>query len=324
MALVGLDLFSGIGGLTRALGGYVLPSAYCEIDPYCRAVLLSRMWTGDLPVAPVWDDVRTLRRAELHDDFDIIYGGFPCQDISVAGRGAGLAGERSGLFFQITRLARELRPRFVFLENVPAIRTRGGNVVGEELARLGFDCRWAVVSAAEVGAPHLRKRWFLLAHAARDGREQRRAGTDEPRETGRVAGGGEPVADSTSEQGRGLQSGGFPPDARTGGSAGSDSDPTRLEGRFGEVVPECSGERVAGARGTQAPNAPRELWARPGREGNWWPESSNRDWWKVEPPVGRVVDELPRRVDRLRALGNAVVPLQAREAFERLLFGKSA
>jgi DNA (cytosine-5)-methyltransferase 1 len=109
---------------------------------------------------------------------DIISGGFPCQDISVAGAGKGLAGERSGLFFEIVRLVRECNPRFVFLENVPAIRTRGGERVVKELASIGYDCRWTTLSAAAVGAPHKRERWFLLAHAngntIRTEQEQRR------------------------------------------------------------------------------------------------------------------------------------------------------
>jgi DNA (cytosine-5)-methyltransferase 1 len=96
---------------------------------------------------------------------DIIFGGFPCQDISVAGLGKGLEGDRSGLFFEIVRLARECEPRFIFLENVPAIRTRGGERVVKELASIGYDCRWTTLSAAAVGAPHKRERWFLLAHA---------------------------------------------------------------------------------------------------------------------------------------------------------------
>src|SRR5690606_12278219 len=96
---------------------------------------------------------------------DVICGGFPCQDISVAGTGAGLEGERSGLFFEIIRLVGEIRPRLVFLENVPAITTRGGVRGISAFASLRYDCRWTIVSAAEVGAPHLRRRWFLLAHS---------------------------------------------------------------------------------------------------------------------------------------------------------------
>lgn len=98
---------------------------------------------------------------------EIIYGGFPCQDISVAGRGEGLGGERSGLFSEIVRLASELRPQFIFLENVPAIRTRGADVVVGELAHIGYDSRWLTLSAAEIGANHIRERWWLLANAQR-------------------------------------------------------------------------------------------------------------------------------------------------------------
>lgn len=121
--LNGLDLFSGIGGLTLALAPWVRPVAYCENDAYAQSVLLSRQACGDLPVAPIWDDVRTLTKMPA---VDIIYGGFPCQDISCAGLGAGLEGERSGLFFEVMRLVTEINPIFVFLENVPAIRMRGG------------------------------------------------------------------------------------------------------------------------------------------------------------------------------------------------------
>jgi hypothetical protein len=124
--MLGLDLFSGIGGLTEALDGYVQPIAYCENDRHAQAVLLSRMWDRSLPRAPIWDDVRTLHARHLPVLPDIVYGGFPCQDISLAGRGAGLDGERSVLFFEIVRLVGELRPRFVFLENVPALTSRGG------------------------------------------------------------------------------------------------------------------------------------------------------------------------------------------------------
>lgn len=161
--LNGLDLFSGIGGLTVALSPWVRPIAYCENERYAQAVLLSRQSGGELPSAPIWDDVRTLGHGCLSADVDIIYGGFPCQDISVAGAGRGLEGQRSGLYFEVERLVREHAPAFVFLENVPAIRTRGGERVVKGLASMGYDCRWTTLSAAQVGAPHKRERWWLLA-----------------------------------------------------------------------------------------------------------------------------------------------------------------
>ncbi len=163
--LNGLDLFSGIGGISLALREWVRPIAYCEIDPYCQGVLLSRISDGLLPNCPIWDDVKTLEPFDLRGATDIIYGGFPCQDISIAGLGKGLEGERSGLFFEIMRLAKEIKPRFIFLENVPAITSRGGLQVVREIAEMGYDCRWCVISAASVGALHRRERWFLLAHS---------------------------------------------------------------------------------------------------------------------------------------------------------------
>lgn len=164
--LRGLDLFSGIGGISLALSPWVETVAYCEREPYAQAVLLERMQSNDLDIAPIWDDVTTLSREVLDTEIDIIFGGFPCQDISVAGNGKGLEGERSGLFFEIMRLAKEFQPAFIFLENVPAITGRGLDAVAKKkIAELGYDCRWGVLSAYDVGAPHKRDRWFLLAYS---------------------------------------------------------------------------------------------------------------------------------------------------------------
>jgi DNA (cytosine-5)-methyltransferase 1 len=164
--IYGLDLFSGIGGITKALSQWVVPVTYCERDRWAAGVLLSCMQSRELPAAPIWADVSTLRGSML-PQVDIIYGGFPCQDISVAGTGKGLGGQRSGLFFEIVRLAEEIKPTFIFLENVPAIRTRGLDIVIQELTKGGYDCRWTMLSAEEIGANHKRERWFLLAHATR-------------------------------------------------------------------------------------------------------------------------------------------------------------
>lgn len=161
----GLDLFSGIGGIAIALEPWVNTVAYCERDKFAQAVLLSRMAEGRLHKAPIWTDVETLD-GDMLPRIDIISGGFPCQDISVAGFGAGLGGKRSGLFFEIIRLTKKTNPRFVFLENVPAIRTRGLHEVVRAFAEIGYDCRWTCISASSVGAAHKRERWFLLAHLA--------------------------------------------------------------------------------------------------------------------------------------------------------------
>lgn len=163
--LNGLDLFSGIGGMSIALKEWVRPIAYCEIERYCQGILLSRISDGSLSNAPIWDDIKTLSYDGRNwPGIDIIYGGFPCQDISVAGKKKGLAGERSSLVYDMLRVVGEIKPKFLFLENVPQIIKLGGNEIINKLVSLGMDCRWACISAASCGAPHKRDRWFLLAY----------------------------------------------------------------------------------------------------------------------------------------------------------------
>jgi len=321
--LNGLDLFSGIGGLSLALEPWVVPIAYCENDRHAQAVLLQRMWSCDLHVAPIWDDVRTLQAAHLigvHEQakVDIIYGGFPCQDISVAGAGAGLDGSRSGLFYEIARLTSELRPRFVFLENVPAITLRGLDRVLMAFTEMGYDTRWTVVSAAEMGAPHRRERWFLLAHST--GERLRNAEQQQRRHSENVStSDGEKgnVAYSDSNVDRSEISRGFrgsdevqrvhrqtdsPPGESSGAGSCERRDPmhrheaahtngTDVEGQRKKSIRDKSEQRIA----------------------------CDARWWESEPDVGRVADGVSLRVERLRGLGNAVVPYQAREAFIRLM-----
>jgi DNA (cytosine-5)-methyltransferase 1 len=264
MRINGLDLFSGIGGIALALHPWVQTVAYCEIEKYPQKVLLKNMENGNLDPAPIYPDVTTLKGKDLEHRIDIITGGFPCQDISVAGHGAGLAGERSGLFFEIVRLACELSPRYIFLENVPAITRRGGTAVVAELTKIGYDCRWTTLSAKAVGANHRRERWWLLArlqpsHARREQTRPNEAIQPESIKSG-------------------LQ------DAPI----------------LCEELPESWGMVQSGGNGTSRFNANR---------------------WNFEPHVDRVGYGIPHAVDRTIALGNSVVPLQARVAFEYLLKG---
>jgi DNA (cytosine-5)-methyltransferase 1 len=156
-----LSLFSGIGGLDIAAerAGFQTVG-FVEREPYCQAVLRRRF-----PGVPVHDDVCTFEpEAGLAS---VVSGGFPCQDISYAGYGAGLSGERSGLFYQLARIVRLVGPDFVVLENVAALLARGmGEVLGT-LSDLGFDAEWSGVSACAVGAPHMRPRVFLVAYSDR-------------------------------------------------------------------------------------------------------------------------------------------------------------
>lgn len=174
MTLRELHLFAGAGG--GLLGSLLLghrPVCAVEIDPYCRRVLAARRDEGWLPAEmEIHDDVTTFNGHAWRGRVDLVAGGFPCQDISVAGKGAGLEGARSGLFYELLRVVREVGPRWVFLENVPAITSRGLDRVLGALAELGFDAEWCVLSAADAGAPHLRKRWWCLARLADATRRQ--------------------------------------------------------------------------------------------------------------------------------------------------------
>jgi DNA (cytosine-5)-methyltransferase 1 len=173
-ALRELHLFAGAGG--GILGGELLGHrCVCavEIDHYCRSVLVARQNDGSLPPFPIWDDIRTFDGRPWRGVVDVVAGGFPCQDISVAGSGAGIDGERSGLWVEMARVIREVRPRYVFVENSPALVARGlGRVLGD-LAEMGFDARWGVVSAADVGAIHRRERIWIVADADSNGLQGR-------------------------------------------------------------------------------------------------------------------------------------------------------
>lgn len=255
--LNGLDLFSGYGGITLALSEWVRPIAYCEIERYAQSIILSRSSEGKLPASPIWDDVKTLNGEQFKGKVDIIYGGFPCQDISIAGLGKGLEGERSGLFFEVCRLVKEVNPSFVFLENVPAIRTKGLLRVIDEFTNMGYGCRWTCISAKEVGASHLRKRWFLLAHTKHTGLD------------------GSETLESSKQ-----------------------------------IIQRCSQRSkvtLQSSRGDTHGMLPSNKTLR------------SQSPWEVESPVGRVFDGCPSRVDRIKSLGNGVVPIQVKEAFKRLM-----
>lgn len=161
--LNGISLFSGYAGIDIALSKWVKTILYCEIEKYPQGILLSRMDDETIPFAPIWNDVTTLDGTKFRGLVDIVFGGFPCQDISVAGNGAGLDGKRSGLFYEFIRILSESKAPFAFFENVPAIETRGAERVQEALAELGYAAKWIHLSAAEVGANHKRERWFCLA-----------------------------------------------------------------------------------------------------------------------------------------------------------------
>ena len=166
------SLFSGIGGIDLAFQREGFDIAFqVEIDPYCTKVL-AKHW----PDVPRFKDVKHVGRHNL-PIVDVLAGGFPCQDISAAGKGAGIIeGNRSGLWFEFARIIGELRPHVVFLENVPAITSNGGTLVIAQLAALGYGAEWCIIPASAVGAPHLRNRWFCVAYTDSFRRHEPRAG----------------------------------------------------------------------------------------------------------------------------------------------------
>jgi len=165
-----LALFAGAGG--GILGGKLLGwRTVCAVEweQYPASVLCARQNDGLLPPFPIWDDVQTFDGNPWRGIVDVVSGGFPCTDISIAGRGAGLDGESSSMWYHMARVVSEVRPRFVFVENSPMLIHRGiGRVLGD-LSSLGFDTRWTVMGANEVGAPHQRDRTWIVAHSRHGG-----------------------------------------------------------------------------------------------------------------------------------------------------------
>ena len=314
-----LDLFSGIGAFSLGLERAGMRTvAFVEIDPFCRRVL-AKHW----PEVRCYDDVQMLTADRLVADnisVDIICGGFPCQDISVAGRGAGLAGERSGLWSEFARLIGEIRPSYAIVENVAALLGRGLGTVLGDLAALGYDAEWHCIPASAIGAPHIRDRVWVVAYAeCAEWRSQRRAcdglvvGSDSlPQRqegAGGPAGGGEDGALANSD------SGGW---RRARGRCRRSGCDTRA-GQFGDGCEVCDpiSVRPQGAIGGELLGL--SAWGLQQARGS-------DQWWATEPDVGRVVDGAASRVDRrkrLIGLGNSLVP-QIPELIGRAILAASA
>ena len=252
--------------------------AFCEIEDFPRKVL-AKHW----PDVPIYGDVKELTGERLKADgisIDVITAGFPCQDISHAGQGAGIKeGTRSGLWSEVARLAGELRPSYLILENVAAITGRGADIVLGDLAEIGYDAEWHCIPASAVGAPHRRDRWWCISYPSSNGRQQRA-----DRELDQAG------AERTSKREQGRLNSGSP------AKASENADPCKqgLQGRLHEQIAHAKRRQIEASR---CPSKCSFGWQRDGR-----------GTWQVEPDVGRVANGIPKRVDRLKGLGNAVVP----------------
>lgn len=285
-----LALFAGAGG--GILGGKLLGwRTVCAVErePYAASVLAQRQNDGILPAFPIWDDVCTFDGKPWRGIVNVVSGGFPCQDISLAGTGKGLDGERSGLWAEMARVIDEVRPQYAFVENSPALTSRGlGRVLGD-LAALGFDARWGVLGASDVGAPHRRERIWIVAHA--NGMRKLQPQGSQQEQRGWPSDCCKDVSDTDSHKHQSE------PHARSGQGQASGS---------AELPCHTNGTGLAQWKGQRCDHGA-ELAATLGA-----------DWWAVEPDLGRVANGVAARVDRLKAIGNGQVPQCAAQAWRLL------
>ncbi len=270
--------FSGIGGFELGLqwafdnaGIDHKVSWQIEQNPFCQTIL-KKHW----PKAVLYSDIREVKKV---DPVDILLGGFPCQDISVAGLQKGVVnGEKSNLWFEMLRIIGDIRPRIVVLENVPNIVNVGGPRVIGSLAKIGYDCEWSLISAAQFGAPHIRKRWFCIATNAQsfsnDRRINRRLFKKESSRKSQHAQTGNSVKDAADTISKYAQ---IPSKRKHPSQPQSGSN-----GQNRQVIP------------------------------NW------RNW-PTQPAFCGRNDGVPNRVAKLKALGNAIVPQCAQFVFEQII-----
>ena len=281
-----LDTFAGIGGFsyaaTKLVGGY-RTTQFIEIDPFCQKILKKHF-----PFTPIHDDIRTF--TAIPGQYDVICGGFPCQSISVAGNRAGITEEsRSGIFYELMRVIRMVRPRFVVLENVAAILTNGLDIVLGELSQAGYDAEWSVISASSLGACHRRSRWWCVAYT-----------NDYGSPTSSISGVDDQTNNDTSE--------------RTNQVSQSSRS---IESSNSRVVQSFTKPADSNSKGLQRENfseMEREIWAKGTSR------RLNPDWrsYASKPILRRGDDGLSNRVDRTRALGNSIVPAVAAIPLKRV------
>jgi DNA (cytosine-5)-methyltransferase 1 len=279
------SLFSGIGGFDLGLERAGMKIVWqVENDPFCRKVL-AKHW----PDVPCYGDIHDVGAHNL-EEVDVLCGGFPCQPVSIAGKRKAQDDER-WLWPEFARIIRELRPGYVLVENVPGLLVRGfGDVLGD-LASLGYDAEWGIISAASVGAPHLRKRIFIIAHSVRVRRHPVQGGQPLPNEDGH----------------------------RAGAKPGWNVEQSRLgcNGDVAHTVSDSQGSAYGGNIGCGVGGRKDKDISERHEVGSNASDGSGQ--WAAEPQVGRVAHGISARVDRLKSLGNAIVPQVAEWVGKRIL-----
>jgi DNA (cytosine-5)-methyltransferase 1 len=267
-----------------------MPVCYVEGEAFSIAHLVAKIKAGKMADAPIWTDVKTFNSKPWRDHVDCIIAGFPCQDISDAGKKVGIEGKKSGLWSEVVRIARDIRPQFLFLENVSAITVRGIDRVLADISELGMAAIWTIASAQEVGAPQKRQRWFCLAYSDNKRLQRLRNQIRTTKHTEiTVAEMGQGSRPAIMEYANGLRC---------------------LHSRQQQMPAQDANETIARMDQHCWPPYPSDL------EG--WRQFSSQQF-LAEPAIPRAPDGLPARLDRTRALGNAVVPQQAAFA-TRILF----
>ena len=281
-----LDTFAGIGGFsyaaTKLVGGY-RTTQFIEIDPFCQKILKKHF-----PFTPIHDDIRTF--TAIPGQYDVICGGFPCQSISVAGNRAGITEEsRSGIFYELMRVIRMVRPRFVVLENVAAILNNGLDIVLGELSQAGYDAEWSVISASSLGACHRRSRWWCVAYT-----------NDYGSLTSSISGLDDQANNDSSERANQVSQSSRSIESSDSGVIQSSTKPT-----------DSNSKRLQRENFSKFE---REIWAKSTTR------FLNPDWrsYVSKPILRRGDDGLSYRVDRTKALGNSVVPQVAAIPLKRV------